>query len=77
MALVDLHWTNWGAATDPHGTLQEKHCVPSCASTGAIDTYRASVTVSGLADGHYTQIHIVAPTAPGQPYDLPLPKPRS
>lgn len=73
MALVGLQWTNWGAATAyATGTLQEKQCIPACASNGNIDTYRASVSVSGLTNGHYTGIHIIAPPAPNQPYDLPL-----
>jgi hypothetical protein len=75
MALVGLHWTNWGGAVaHATGTLQEKQCIPSCGASGTIDTYRASATVSGLNHGHYTEIHITAPPAPGQPYDLPLPK---
>jgi hypothetical protein len=76
MALVQLHWLNWGEATAyATGALQEKQCVPSCGASGTIVTYRASVTVSGLADGRYQRIRIVAPPAPGQPYDLPLPRP--
>jgi hypothetical protein len=72
MDLVDLHWSDWGAAT-PHatGTLQENICEPNCAE-GHFASYRASVSVSGLTHGHYERIHITAPPAPDQPYDLPL-----
>jgi hypothetical protein len=74
MVLVHLHWTDWGEASAyATGTLQEERCIPSCASSDIIDTYRASVTVSGLAQGHYRRIQIIAPHAPGQPYDVPLP----
>lgn len=76
MVLVDLHWTDWGDATaHATGALRENPCVPDCASSHGMDTYRASVTVSGLAHGHYTQLRIVAPGAPNQPYDLPLTTP--
>jgi hypothetical protein len=75
MGLQDLHWSAWGAATAyATGTLWENSCTPNCAE-GKYISYQASVTVSGLADGRYGQVHIVAPPAPGQPYDLPLPRP--
>jgi hypothetical protein len=74
MVLVGLHWSAWGAATThATGTVQENTCEPNCAE-GHFASYRASVSVSGLTHGHYERIHITAPPAPGQPYDLPLTK---
>jgi hypothetical protein len=75
MVLVDLHWSDWGAAT-PHatGTFLEKTCKPDCAD-GGFASYRASVTISELAHGSYGQIRIIAPPAPNQPYNLGLTKP--
>jgi hypothetical protein len=70
--LEGLRWSAWGAPTGhASGTLWENDCTPSCAD-GHTHPYPASVTVSGLAGGRYTRLHVSAPPAPGEPYDYTI-----
>jgi hypothetical protein len=67
--LEGLRWSAWGEPTGhASGNLWENDCTPSCAD-GHYLQYPASVTVSRLAGGRYTWLHVSAPQAPGGPYD--------
>jgi hypothetical protein len=71
-ALQSLTWSGWGGPTaTATGQLREKTCTPNCA-VGGTASYSATVTVSGLAGGRYTSMHINAPTAPDPSSDFRL-----
>ena len=60
-SLGELHWSNWGAATaSATGVYETVVCSPSCAA-GAERSYPATVSLTGLTDGVYTQMSISAP----------------
>ncbi len=70
--LTHLQWSGWGQTTaHATGDLLEKDCTPNCAE-GKNVQYPASVTVSTIAAGRYTYMHVSAPQAPGGPYDYTL-----
>ncbi|GAA1027607.1 hypothetical protein GCM10009565_50340 [Amycolatopsis albidoflavus] len=74
MGIDQLHWSGWGSATArATGRFWEYDCVPDCTS-GKLVSVRTSVTVSGLADGHYTRLHVTATPPPAQPHDYLLTK---
>lgn len=63
-SLQQLQWADWGGArAGATGMVQMVVCVPSCAA-GAPHDYRATVTVSGLSQGRYTEMTVSAPGAP-------------
>jgi serine/threonine protein kinase len=72
--LANLTWKNWGMPTaGATGQLGQHTCRPDCASGGS-DVYPASVTVTGLTDGHYTDMRVVAPQASQSPMHFTLDK---
>jgi hypothetical protein len=74
MGIRDLHWSGWGAATaHATGTFWEYNCIPSCAM-GKVVSVPTSVTISGLAYGHYERLHVTATPSPTQPHDYSLGK---
>lgn len=59
VVLNQLTWTGWGTAkASATGVRTQNSCVPTCAAGSPIST-EASVTLSGLAAGHYTKLHVV------------------
>jgi hypothetical protein len=59
VVLGHLVWTGWGQAkASATGAQTQNSCVPTCAAGSPIST-KASVTLSGLAAGHYTKMHVV------------------
>jgi len=70
--LTHLQWSGWGQTTaHATGALAENNCAPNCAQ-GRDVQYPASVTVSTIAGGHYTYMHVSAPQAPGYRSDYAL-----
>lgn len=74
MGVDRLHWSGWGEENaHATGRFWEDDCVPNCAS-GKLISVPTSVTVSGLADGHYSRMHVTATPPPAQPHDYRLTK---
>lgn len=72
MGLGDMHWSHWGAPTAyATGTFWEYDCEPNCA-TGKLVSVPTSVTITGLANGHYGRLHVTATPVPAQPHDYIL-----
>ena len=70
--LTHLQWSRWGQSpAHATGSLVENNCTPDCAD-GRDVQYPASPTVSTIAGGRYTYMHVSAPQAPGGPYDYTL-----
>jgi eukaryotic-like serine/threonine-protein kinase len=60
-SLDSLQWANWGSATaTATGVYETVVCSPSCAA-GAERSYPATVSLTGLAGGAYTELSIEAP----------------
>lgn len=60
-SLSGLRWSGWGTATaTATGDYQTVVCTPSCAA-GSEQSYPATVSLTGLSGGAYTEMSISAP----------------
>lgn len=60
-SLTGMTWSGWGSATaTATGNYEEASCNPDCASGGQ-QNYPATITVSGLSNGSYTEMTISVP----------------
>jgi hypothetical protein len=62
-SLNKLQWSGWGSPTaTATGEYETLVCSPSCAA-GKEQTYSATVVLTGLSGGSYTEMTISAPKA--------------
>ncbi|MGV9296933.1 hypothetical protein [Amycolatopsis sp. NPDC003676] len=74
MGLDRLRWSGWGSATaHATGRFWQYDCIPDCAS-GKLVSVPTRVTVSGLANGHYSRLRVTVRPVPEDPRDYVLTK---
>jgi hypothetical protein len=73
--VTNIDWSAWnGHSAVGEGEWGYDNCIPDCAQ-GIVKDYPATITLSGVSDGHFTQLTEYQSGPFGDTFTFPLPVP--